>query len=260
MQGLTACLLTNYSFSVTNYDLMTVDLFIPCFIDQMFPQTGWNVVKTLEKAGVQVNYNPSQTCCGQPAYNSGFWKESGKMAVKFINDFPIDRPIIVPSASCAGFVRNHFVKVLEKDFALFFEVERLKRNIVEYTDFLVNKINFTDFKAHFPHMVTYHDGCSALREYGLKDEPRILLSKVSGLHLVDMEENKTCCGFGGTFMVKFDAISTAMVEQKVQNAIKTGASYIISTEASCLININRYILSNNLPIKTMHISDVLSKY
>jgi L-lactate dehydrogenase complex protein LldE len=240
--------------------VMTVDLFIPCFIDQMFPKTGWNVVKTLEKAGVDVNYNPNQTCCGQPAYNSGYWSHSKKLAEKFIKEFSNNRPIIVPSASCAGYVRNHYSKLLENSPDLYTDVERLKANVIEYTDYLVNHLNYTQFDASFPHKITYHDSCSALREYGLNNEPRYLLSKVKGLELIEMEENTTCCGFGGTFMVKFVPISTAMVEQKVQFALKTGASYIVSTDASCLININSYIDKQKLPIKTMHIADILALF
>lgn len=239
---------------------MTVDLFIPCFIDQLFPETGWNVVKTLEKAGIDVNYNSKQTCCGQPAYNSGYWSHSKKLALKFLKDFPGDRPIIVPSASCAGYVRNHFSKVLENEAELKEDIDRLNRNVIEYTDYLVNHINHTNFNATFAHKVTYHDGCSALREYGLKNEPRLLLSGVKGMQLIEMEENTTCCGFGGTFMVKFVPISTAMVEQKVQFAVKTGASYIVSTEASCLINIKSYIEKQKLPIKTIHIADILAQF
>ena len=163
---------------------MTVDLFIPCFIDQLYPQTGWNVVKILEKAGVTVQYNPQQTCCGQPTFNSGFWKESKKMAEKFINDFPHDRPIVVPSASCGGYVKNHYAKLFEGDTAMLAECERLNRNIIELSDFLVNQIKKVDFGASFPHKITYHDSCSSLREYKLKDEPRRLLANVKGLELV----------------------------------------------------------------------------
>lgn len=239
---------------------MTVDLFIPCFIDQLFPETGWSVVRTLEKAGVTVNYNPNQTCCGQPAYNSGYWPQSEIMAEKFIKDFPNDRPIVVPSASCAGFIRHHYSRILEKDSLLLKEADRLKRNVIEYTDFLVNHLNYTNFDASFNHHVTYHDACSALREYGLKNEGRVLLSNVKDLKLTEMQANSTCCGFGGTFMVKFIPVSTAMVEQKVENALKTGASYIVSTEASCLINIKSYIDKHNLPVKTIHIADILAQF
>jgi L-lactate dehydrogenase complex protein LldE len=239
---------------------MTVDLFVPCFIDQLYPNIGWSVVKLLEKSGVKVEYNPEQTCCGQPTFNSGHWNQSKKMALKFIKDFPNQRPIIVPSASCAGYVKNHYRKLFEGDEAMLQECDRLDNQIIELTDFLVNHLNITDLGASFPYKITYHDACSALREYGLKDEPRQLLSKVKGLELVEMKENTTCCGFGGTFMVKFVPISTAMVQQKVENAMETGAQYIVSTEASCLLNIQSYIDKQKLPLKTIHIADVLANF
>src|SRR5665648_875543 len=210
---------------------MTVDLFIPCFIDQIYPDTAFNTLKLLRKAGLEVNYNPEQTCCGQPAFNSGYWDETKTQAQKFIRDFPNDRPIISPSASCTGFIK---------------------------TDYLVNHLHFTDFGAEFPHKVCYHDACTALREYGIRQEPRLLLSKVKGLEMVEMEDTETCCGFGGTFSAKFTAISSAMTEQKVENALKTGAEYIISTESSCIMNLEGYILKNNLPIKPVHIADILA--
>ncbi len=237
---------------------MTIDLFIPCFIDQMFPDTAWNIVKILEKTGVEINYNPKQTCCGQLAFNSGDTKHAQKLAQKFLCDFPNNRPIIMPSASCAGYIKNHFNSLFREDKEYLVKSEKVSDNVFELTDFLVNQINFTEFNSEFNHKITYHDGCSALREYGIKEEPRILLSKVKGLELIEMEDTDTCCGFGGTFMVKFVPISTAMVEQKVQNALNTGAEYIVSTEASCLININSYIKKQNLPIKAIHITDVLA--
>ncbi|WP_282037896.1 (Fe-S)-binding protein [Saccharicrinis aurantiacus] len=238
---------------------MTVDLFIPCFIDQMFPNTGWSVVKILESQNIEVNYNPKQTCCGQPMFNSGFWKNSKKTAIKFIKDFPEDRPIIVPSASCAGYIKNHYTEVLKDEPDYLEDCERLKRNVIELSDYLVNHLKVTDFKANFPHKVTYHDACSALREYGLTDEPRTLINNVEGIELSEMEDTHTCCGFGGTFMVKMVPISTAMVEQKVQHAMATGAEYIVSTEASCLLNIQSYINEQKLNIKTIHLADILAQ-
>ena len=138
------------------------------------------------------------------------------------------------------------------------EYKRLQKNIFEFTDFLVNQLKVTDFGASFEHKVTYHDSCAALREYGLKDEPRTLLKNVAGIQLVEMKDNTVCCGFGGTFAVKHEAISAAMAEQKVLNAIDTEAEYIISTDSSCLMHQEGYINKNNLPIKTIHIADVLA--
>jgi len=237
---------------------MEIQLFIPCFIDQFYPATALNVVKILTKTGIKVNYNPEQTCCGQPAFNSGYWKEARKLALKFIADFKGDALIVTPSASCAGYVRNYFIRLFEGDAEISFQVDRLKKRLVEFSDFIVNHLNIDDLKATFPHRVTYHDACSALREYGIKNEPRQLLGKVKGLELIEMENTETCCGFGGTFSAKFHPVSSAMTEQKVENAIKTGAEYIVSTEASCLMNIESYIRKQKLPIKTIHLADVLA--
>lgn len=236
---------------------MIVDIFIPCFIDQMYPETGFNMVKILEKIGCKVNYNTNQTCCGQPAYNSGYWDETREVAEKFLRDFPNDRPIISPSASCTGFVKNYYPELF-KDTTLLREVKQLCKNLFEFSDYMVNRLKITNLNAEFNAVVTYHDACAALREYGIKDEPRELLKNVKGLELREMKDSDICCGFGGTFSVKFEAISTAMAEQKVQNAIDTGAEYIVSTEASCLMHLDAYIKKHNLPIKTIHIVDVLA--
>jgi L-lactate dehydrogenase complex protein LldE len=236
---------------------MVVDIFIPCFIDQIYPQTGMNMVRILKKLGVDVHYNGNQTCCGQMAFNSGYWDEAKAMGSKFIRDFPNDRPVISPSASCAGMVRNYFPWLFHNT-ALHYEYKQLRKNMVELTDFLVNVLKTEDVGATFPHVVTYHDSCAALREYGIREEPRVLLGKVKGLGLREMKDSDVCCGFGGTFSVKFEPISTAMAEQKVKHALATGAEYIVSTDSSCLLHQQAYIDRYKLPLKTIHIIDVLA--
>jgi L-lactate dehydrogenase complex protein LldE len=237
---------------------MTVDIFIPCFVDQIYPETGFNMVKVLEKLGVEVHYNNKQTCCGQMAFNSGFWEEAKSIGEKFIRDFPNNRYIVGPSASCAGFVRNYYDEMFYNS-ALHIEYHQLKKNFYEFTDFLVNVLNITDVGATFEHVVTYHDSCAALREYKLANQPRELLKNVRGLELREMKETThTCCGFGGTFAVKHEPISTAMAEQKVLHAIETGAEYIVSTDSSCLMHQQGFISKNNLPLKTIHIIDLLA--
>ena len=236
---------------------MLVDIFIPCFIDQVYPETGINMVRILEKIGVDVFYNPNQTCCGQMTFNSGAWDETKKLGEKFMKDFPNDRYIVGSSASCIGFIRNYYPWLFHNT-GLHYEYKQVKKNIYEITDFLVNVMNVDDVGATFNHVVTYHDSCAALREYGLKEEPRRLLSKVKGLELREMKENEVCCGFGGTFSAKFEPISTAMAEQKVNNALESGAEYIVSTDSSCLMNQQGYIDKHKLPIKTIHIVDVLA--
>jgi L-lactate dehydrogenase complex protein LldE len=241
------------------YTIMKVNLFIPCFIDQFYPQTARNVVKLLEAAGVEVLYNPEQTCCGQPAFNSGHWDEASRLAVKFINDFEDARIIVGPSASCTGFIRKYYRRLLAGSDVLPDRFEHLQPMIYELSDFLVNILQKTAFGASFPHKVTYHDACSALREYGIRREPRLLLGQVKGLELVEMKDTETCCGFGGTFAAKFTHISTAMTAQKVEHALASGAEYIVSTEASCLLNMESYIKKQKLPVKTIHLADILAQ-
>lgn len=238
---------------------MHVDAFIPCFIDQFYPKTAENFVSILEKTGCNVNYNPEQTCCGQPAFNSGYWKEARTVATKFLNDFGNADIIVAPSASCTGFIRNYYHKLFEEDTDLLERTNQIRKRVFEFSDFLVNHLKVIDLGAEFKHKVTFHDSCAGLREYGIKEEPRKLLEAVKGLELIEMEKLDTCCGFGGTFAAKFHHISTAMTEQKVEHALKTGAEYIVSTEASCLMNMDAYIKKQKLPIKTIHLVDVLGK-
>ncbi len=237
---------------------MRVDVFIPCFIDQFYPDTAWSFVKVLEKAGCDVKYNPEQTCCGQPAFNSGYWNEARTVARKFIQDFDEAEIVVAPSASCTGFVRNYYHNLFTEDEVNLEKSKALKKRIFEFSDFMINYLQISEVGAVFNHKVTFHDSCAGLREYGIKSEPRQLLEKVKGLELLEMEKLETCCGFGGTFAAKFHHISSAMTEQKVENALKTGAEYIVSTEASCLMNMDAYIRKQNLPIKTIHLVDVLA--
>jgi L-lactate dehydrogenase complex protein LldE len=235
-----------------------IQLFIPCYIDQLYPQTAFNTLKVLERAGCKVHYNPNQTCCGQPAFNSGYWKESASLATKFLTDFHAELPVVSPSGSCSSFVIHHYQKVLAELPEMLVKHDLIKEKIFELSDYLVNVLKVEDLGSVFPHRVTFHDSCSALREYGIKDEPRRLLSTVKGLELIEMEESDTCCGFGGTFSVKNKSISVAMAEKKVENALATGVEYIVSTEASCLMNINAYCAKNKLKVRGVHLADVLA--
>jgi len=238
---------------------MNVQIFIPCFVDQLYPSVGFNMVKVLEKAGCSVSYNTNQTCCGQPAFNAGFWGEAKDVCKKFLKDFTGNEYIVSPSASCVGFVRNYYMKVFE--FSSFLsDYKKLQSNIFELSDFLVNVLHFTDFNATLQATATYHDSCAALRECNLKSEPRVLLSKVNGLQLLEMNDVETCCGFGGTFAVKFEPISIAMADQKVANAALTNAQYIISTDMSCLMHLDAYMKKKGMEIKVLHLADVLANF
>lgn len=236
---------------------MKVQLFIPCFIDQLYPQTAFNMMKVLEKAGCEVDYNTNQTCCGQPAFNAGFWDEAKAVCSKFLKDFDNTDYIVAPSASCVGFVRNYYEKLFENT-AQHNQVKDICKRIYEFSEFLIDVLKVENVGAVLNIKATYHDSCAALRECKIKDGPRKLLSNVSGLKLVEMNDVETCCGFGGTFAVKFDGISIGMADQKVTNALATKADCIISTDLSCLMHLDGYIKGKNLPLKTMHLADVLA--
>lgn len=235
---------------------MRVQIFIPCFIDQLYPQTAFNMVKVLEKACCEVSYNTNQTCCGQPAFNAGFWDEAREVCTKFIKDFDNADYIVCPSASCVGFVRNYYGKLFDNS-SYHNQVKDLNSRIFEFTEFLTEVLHIENYGAELNATATYHDSCAALRECKIKTGPRKLLAEVKGLQLVEMDEVETCCGFGGSFAIKYEGISIGMADQKVKNALATKATYIISTDISCLMHLDGYIKKNDLPIKTMHIADVL---
>jgi L-lactate dehydrogenase complex protein LldE len=215
------------------------------------------MVKVLEKAGVDVDYNTNQTCCGQPAFNAGFRDEAREVCTKFIKDFSGTDYIVAPSASCAGFVRNYYPTLFDNS-SLHNEVKDLQKRVFEFSEFLVQVAGVEDLGASLWGKATYHDSCAGLRECKIKEEPRKLLAKVKGLELVEMNDVETCCGFGGSFAVKFESISIAMADQKVNNALETGADYIISTDLSCLMHLDGYIRNKGYTIRTMHLADVLA--
>jgi L-lactate dehydrogenase complex protein LldE len=236
---------------------MKVQLFIPCFVDQLYPETGMNMVKLLKKLGCEVSYNKKQTCCGQPAYNAGYIKDCTSVAEKFVHDFDGTDYIVSPSGSCTGFLRNGYDEIFA-DSLIRPQARSVTKRAYEITEFITDVLKIEDLGVTFNAKATYHDACGALRECGIKDGPRKLLQKVKGLELLEMKECETCCGFGGTFAVKFEPISVAMAQTKVQSALETGAEYILSTDVSCLMHIDAYIRKNDLPIKTMHVVDVLA--
>ncbi|GEO11336.1 (Fe-S)-binding protein [Segetibacter aerophilus] len=236
---------------------MKVDIFIPCFVDQLYPETAFNMVKVLEKAGCDVNYNKDQTCCGQPAFNAGFWEESKAVCSKFLKDFKEAEYIVAPSASCVGFVRNYYSKLFDNS-SDHNNVIKIAEKTFEFSEFLVKVLGMDKFGAMLEGKATYHDSCAGLRECKIKEEPRRLLGNVKGLEILEMDDVETCCGFGGTFSVKFESISVAMADQKVSHALATGAKYLISTDLSCLMHLDGYIKNKGYNLQTLHIADVLA--
>lgn len=236
---------------------MTVQIFVPCFIDQLYPDVAFNMVKVLEKAGCTVLYNKNQTCCGQPAFNAGFHGEAKEVCTKFLQDFEGAEYIVTPSASCAGFVKNYYNPLFENS-SYKSMAEKTANRIHEFTSFLINVLGMDDFGAILAGKATYHDSCAALRECHIKNEPRQLLAKVAGLELIEMNDVETCCGFGGSFAVKFEPISAAMGDQKINNAAATGAEFLISTDMSCLMHLDGCAKFKNTNLKVYHIADVLA--
>lgn len=235
---------------------MEINVFIPCYMDQLVPETGFNTVRVLRKAGCTVTYNPDQVCCGQPPYNAGYWDEAKTVAQKWLHGAPQDKPVVVPSASCAGMVKQGyndlFTNTVDHN-----RCRAVQGQVYEVADFLVNVLKFDYFGAELEAKAVYHDSCSALRVCGIRDEPRQLLQKVAGLELLEAPDADVCCGFGGTFSYKFPDLSSAMAEQKVLQALELGAELIVSTDSSCLVHLQSYIDQKKLPIRTMHLVDVL---
>ena len=236
---------------------MDVQLFIPCFIDQLYPQTAFNMIKVLQKLGCNVQYNASQTCCGQPAFNAGFWDDARDVCNKFLTDSSGTDYIVSPSASCTGFVKNYYPRLFDNS-SLHNEVKDTGKRMFEFSAFVTEILKVEDLGAELHGKATYHDSCAALRELHIKSGPRRLLNHVKGLELVEMNDVETCCGFGGTFAVKFETISVAMGDQKVVNANNTGADFIISTDMSCLMHMEGILHRQKSNVKVLHIAEILN--
>ena len=235
---------------------MTVTLFIPCFMDALYPRTGISMVEILERLGHRVVCPEEIACCGQPPFNSGYWDEALTIAAPVLEKLANAEAVVIGSGSCGAMVKKFYPELFAKTPQAKLANEVAARTW-EFSDFLVSQLGVTDLGAKFPHKVTYHDGCHGLRELGIKASPRVLLGKVAGLQLVEMKD-EICCGFGGTFSAKFPMISTAMGEVKCANAAETGAEYIISADSSCLMHIQGLLTRQGKPIKTISLAEVLN--
>ena len=237
---------------------MTVTLFVPCFVDALFPRAGICMVEILERLGHQVVVPEKIACCGQPPFNSGYWGEARAVAEKVLPQLAAAEVIVIGSGSCGAMLKVFYPQL----FAGTPQMELAKQiseRTWEFSEFLVKKLGVTELGAQFPHKVTFHDGCHGLRELGVKKSPRELLGKVAGLELAEMSEAETCCGFGGTFSAKFPMISTAMGEVKCASAAETGAEFIVSNDSSCLMQIQGLLSRQGSPLKTIHLAEVLNQ-
>jgi L-lactate dehydrogenase complex protein LldE len=234
-----------------------VSLFVPCFVDQLLPEVALDTVKVLRRIGCEVSFPEDQTCCGQPAFNSGYWDDARPCALRFLRVFRDAEHIVCPSGSCTTMVRVFYPELLasssEHD-----DVVALGQRTFELSEFLVKVAGVTDVGAAFPHSVTYHASCHGLRELHLRDEPLQLLRKVKGLQLVDMLRFDECCGFGGTFATKFESISVAMGTSKAENIAVSGAEFVTAIDPSCLMHVQGVMSKRGDRAKTIHLASILA--
>jgi len=238
---------------------MKVGLFVTCLVDLMRPGIGFAALRLLEAAGCEVVVPPAQTCCGQPGYNSGDRKAAKALALKVIEEFDGCDYVVLPSGSCAGMIRVHYPALFKDDPAVIESIKRLSARTYELTDFLVNIAKLQNIPGDYSGSLTYHDSCSGLREMGVQAQPRALLARIPGVKLTEMRESTTCCGFGGTFSVKFGEISTRMADNKCAHIAQTGAGAIVAGDLGCLLNIEgRLRRRGDLDTRVLHIAEVLA--
>jgi L-lactate dehydrogenase complex protein LldE len=235
-----------------------VSLFVTCMVDQLFPKVGLAMADVLERLGYQVDFPEAQTCCGQPAFNSGYRAEARTVARHFLNTFENSETVVVPSGSCTSMIVHHFAELFHKEPESLARVHNLEKRVFEFSTFLTQVAGVEDVGARFDDIVTFHDGCHGLRELGVKSAPRRLLANVRGLELREMQPAEDCCGFGGTFSVKFDELSGAMGRSKVESILRTGANTVVSLDPSCLMQIQGVLSRAGSSIRTMHLAEVLA--
>jgi len=225
-----------------------VALFVTCVVDQFFPRAGLAVADVLKRLGCRVEFPEDQTCCGQPAFNSGWRDEARAVARHFLKVFAGYEYVVAPSGSCVAMVRNHYPELLGES----------RTGVYEFSEFLTSVLQVEDTGARFPHVVTYHDSCHALRELRIQEAPRRLLRNVRGLELREMDASDECCGFGGTFSVKFPHVSLAMGQTKIESIQRTGAEYVASADSSCLMQIERSLRQAGSAARTIHLAEILA--
>ncbi|MCX6079339.1 MAG: (Fe-S)-binding protein [Chloroflexi bacterium] len=234
-------------------------LFITCLGDQFYTATLQNMTRMLENLGVELIFPPEQTCCGQPLFNNGFEDKTRAVALNFMRTFSkSDAPIVGPSGSCVSMIKHHYPGLFLAGTREHEIASEIAARTYEFTEYLVNVLKVTDLGAVYPHKVTYHASCHYLRELGLKTEAKTLLNAVKGLQFVPLNEEETCCGFGGAFTVTYPAVSRSMMENKVNNIIASQADTVVMCEPGCLMNIAGGLHKAGSKIRAMHIIDLLA--
>ncbi len=236
---------------------MRVSLFVTCLVDQLWPSVGMSAAEVLRRVGCEVMFDERQTCCGQPAFNTGYRKEARRLAQRFIEIFEDAEVIVSPSGSCTA-MAHHFCELFQTDESWLARAEAIAAKTHEFSAFLVNVLGVEDVGASFAGRVTWHDACHALRDLGIKKEPRRLLQNVQGLEFVELDNADSCCGFGGTFSVKYPEISVAILDNKIVAIEQSNVRAVVAADASCLMQIGGRLSRNGSQVKAMHLAEVLA--
>ena len=235
-----------------------VNLFVTCLVDQFMPYVGMSVVNILEAQGIEVHFPPDQTCCGQPAFNSGFRNDARPVASRFLDIFEVtDGPIVCPSGSCAAMVRNFYPDLFRDHPDELARAEKLAHRVYEVTEFIVDVLGVEDLEVRKDIDATYHRCCHLLRELHVDEQPTALLENVDGLDLKPMERDEVCCGFGGAFSVKMPDVSTAMLDEKLDNVVATGASTLIAGDTGCIMHMQGGLRRRGSHVQVVHIAELL---
>jgi L-lactate dehydrogenase complex protein LldE len=238
---------------------MRVGFFVTCLVDLMRPSIGFAALKLLETSGADVFVPATQTCCGQPAYNSGDRADTIALARKVVDEFEDCDFLVAPSGSCSGMIKTHYGELFADDPAMRARVDKLAAKTFELTDFLASVLKVDTFPGMFAGKLTYHDSCAGLREMGVKAQPRALLARMPGVQLLEMSECETCCGFGGTFSIKFGEISARLADNKCQNIADSGAEAVVLGDLGCMLNIEgRLRRRGDTRTKVLHVAEVLA--
>ena len=236
-----------------------IHLFISCLVDNFFPEVGEAMLRVLSSLGMEIEFPQNQTCCGQPAFNSGYRKEAEKVARHFLEVFgDADEAIVCPSGSCVSMVKNYYKELFHNDPEALSRAKRISSNIYEFSEFIFQRKETLSLNSAYKGRVTFHDSCHALRELGISSQPRELIKSLTGVELVEMTMADACCGFGGTFSIKYPEVSKSMLQEKTDSIINSGADAVVSTDMGCLMNIKGLVSRKKLPVKVLHLAELLA--
>ncbi len=236
-----------------------VSLLVTCLVDQFFPEVGESVVRVLQRLGIQVDFPQAQTCCGQPMFNAGFHQEAGRLARRLLDIFDGSEYLVAPSGSCGSMVKIFGPGLFRDEPELHRRAQELAGRTYEFSQFLVDVVGVTDVGATYSGKVTYHASCHLLRELGVRDAPLALLKAVQGVEYVPMTQYDTCCGFGGSFAVKYPHISTALLDDKLRWLQESGADTLVANDTGCLMHLQGALHRRGLPVKVMHLAELLAQ-